>query len=1162
MVNGVGGLAGGSPNFGFLLAHEPLLVVYGAGAETSVFTDPNGALVKCRQFIEVLTTVMVRRTGIAVAGDNRLGTRIHALSDNGVILKNGADAFHEIRRIGNRAVHEHYADTRSALDAVNKCFQLGLLLHRAITGDRQVITFVPPQPPVDVTGRLHEDLERYKRELTEARLILDGKRSRAEAVSEAKAKAEAELSRVLHERDQLTAQLEALQGTAQQLRSEFDERTPDKVSISRRRLFIEQARAPEPLTEAQARREIDRMLREAGWVVQDSAQLNPLAGTGVAVREFAFAHGRSDYALYVDGMLVGVIEAKREGTSLTGVEWQSAGYAAALPKAYAMATWRRDIPLPFRYESTGVETRFTNGLDPDPRSRGVFSFHRPETVAAWMAEADERPDAPTLRARVRQMPALVETGLRPAQIDAVKGVESSLCRDLPRALVQMATGAGKTFAAVTQSYRLIKHAGAKRVLFLVDRNNLGDQAAAEFRNYTTPDDGRKLSELYNIQRLTGGTVLESTNVVITTIQRLSLALRGEQLPADDDDQGVDDYVPDRPVDAQYNRQLPPETFDLIVVDECHRSIYGKWRAVLDYFDAPILGLTATPTAQTLGFFDQNLASEYTYEQAVADGVNVDYDVYRIRTKISESGSRIPALDEEGTRTVVPFRDRRTRMQRYEELQEDFTYSGEQIGRSVLAKDQIRLVLKTFRDKVLPEQYGKRTVVPKTLIFAKSDEHADDIVQIVREVFGKGNDFAAKITYKSKDVGDDPKKLLQLFRTSAALRIAVTVDMIATGTDVRPLEIVFFMRGVQSAVYFEQMKGRGARTVDETEFRQVNPDRTARRKDRFLLVDAVGVTDSPLCDARPLERTPSLSLKQLLAKAANLSIDEHEIASLASRLARLDLDMTDADRDEIARVAEGTTLRDIVRRLVDAVDTDELIAVQDVGGDRAVQRRLREAVAPLTANPDLRRRILDIRRDRDTVIDVHSADELISAEGVDVAKEAVQSFRQFVKEHQDEVIVQQLRHGSGPRLTYAQLQDLADRVKRLPNVYNVDFLWRSYEELGEAPSLGEGEAAVTDLVSLLRRELGVDREVRPFRSIIEERYATWRASQERSGVTFTPEQRWYLDRIVGVIATSVEITVEDLHGMPFDQRGGPYGFAEAFGDRAASILEELNKELTA
>ncbi|MBG0813084.1 DEAD/DEAH box helicase family protein [Planomonospora sp. ID82291] len=1155
-------LAGRSANFGFLIAHEPLLVVYGAGAEAAVFTDPNAALVKCRQFIEVLTTEMVRRTGIRVAGENRLETRIHALSDNGVITRPVADAFHEVRRTGNRAVHAHASDRRAALDCLNKCFQLGLLLHRAVTGDRTVVAFVPPQPVADVTGRLREDLERYRSELAEARLVLDGGRSLLEAQSEARARAEAELARAQGERDRLAAELEVLQGTVEELRAEFERRTPARVSAERRTSFIEQARAPQPLTEAQARREIDRMLGEAGWIVQDLARLNPLAGRGVAVREFTFSTGRSDYALYVDGKIVGVIEAKREGTALTGVEWQSARYAAALPKEYGMAAWRRDMPLPFRYESTGVETRFTNGLDPEPRSRPVFSFHRPETVAAWMDEADENPDAPTFRARVRRMPALAAAGLRPAQADAVNGVEASLRADRPRTLVQMATGAGKTFAAVTQSYRLLKHAGARRVLFLVDRNNLGDQAAAEFRNYTTPDDGRKLAELYTIQRLAGGVVLSSTNVVITTIQRLDLALRGEPVPPEDDDPQVDEYVPDRPVDARYNQGLPPESFDLIIVDECHRSIYGKWRAVLDYFDAPIVGLTATPTAQTLGFFDRNLASEYTYEQAVADRVNVDYDVYRIRTRISESGSSIPALDEEGTRVVVPVRDRRTRMQRYEELQEDFTYTGEQIGRSVLAKDQIRLILRTFKDRVLPEQYGERTTVPKTLIFAKSDEHADDIVQIVREVFGKGNDFAAKITYRSKELGNDPKKLLQLFRTSADLRIAVTVDMIATGTDVRPLEIVFFMRGVHSAVYFEQMKGRGARTVDETEFQQVNPDRAAKRKDRFLLVDAVGVTDGPLCDARPLERVRSITLKDLLAKAASLSIDENETATLASRLARLDQQIGDDDRTELARVGEGTTLREIVRRLVNAVDTDELIRAQDTGGEAAVRERLKEAVAPLAGNPGLRQRILDIRRQYDTVIDEVSVDELVSAEGVDRAQEAVRSFRRFIEENQDEVIVQQLRHGSGPRLSYGQLEDLANRVKRLPNVYDVDFLWRSYAELGEAPSLEQGEAAVTDLVSLLRRELGVDQKIRPFRSIIEERYAGWRAKQEQAGVTFTPEQRWYLDNIVDVIATSVEVTVEDLHGMPFDQRGGVYGFADAFGARAETILDELNEELTA
>ncbi|GGL47949.1 DEAD/DEAH box helicase family protein [Planomonospora parontospora] len=1155
-------LASRSANFGFLLAHEPLLVVYGAGAEAAVFTDPNAALVKCRQFIEVLTTEMVRRTGIRVAGENRLESRIHALSDNGVVTRPGADALHEVRRAGNRAVHAHASDRRTALDCLNKCFQLGQLLHRAITGDRKVIAFVPPQPAADVTGRLREDLERYRRELAEARLVLDGKRSLLDAQAEARARAEEELARAQSERDRLAAELEALQSAVQGLRTEFEGRTPDRVSADRRKAFIEQARAPQPLTEAQARREIDRMLGEAGWIVQDLARLNPLADQGVAVREFTFTGGSSDYALYVDGRIVGVIEAKREGTTLTGVEWQSARYAAALPKEYGMAAWRRDMPLPFRYESTGVETRFTNGLDPEPRSRPVFSFHRPETIAAWMDEADGNPEAPTFRARVRRMPVLAAAGLRPAQADAVNGIEASLRADRSRTLVQMATGAGKTFAAVTQSYRLLKHAGARRVLFLVDRNNLGDQAAAEFRNYTTPDDGRKLAELYTIQRLAGGVVLASTNVVITTIQRLDLALRGEPVPPEDDDPQIDDYVPERPVDARYNQGLSPESFDLIIVDECHRSIYGKWRAVLDYFDAPIVGLTATPTAQTLGFFDRNLASEYTYEQAVADRVNVDYDVYRIRTKISESGSSIPALDEEGTRVVVPVRDRRTRMQRYEELQEDFTYTGEQIGRSVLAKDQIRLILRTFKDRVLPEQYGGRTTVPKTLIFAKSDEHADDIVQIVREVFGKGNDFAAKITYKSKALGNDPKKLLQLFRTSADLRIAVTVDMIATGTDVRPLEIVFFMRGVHSAVYFEQMKGRGARTVDETEFQQVNPDRTAKRKDRFLLVDAVGVTDSPLCDARPLERVRSISLADLLAKAANLSIDENETATLASRLSRLDQQIGDGDRTELAKVGEGTTLREIVRRLVNAVDTDELIRAQDTGGEAAVRERLKEAVAPLAGNPELRQRILDIRRQYDTVIDEISVDELISAEGVDRAQEAVRSFRRFIEENQDEVIVQQLRHGSGPRLSYGQLEDLANRVRRLPNVYDVDFLWRSYAEIGEAPSLGKGEAAVTDLVSLLRRELGVDQKIRPFRSIIEERYADWRAKQEQAGVTFTPEQRWYLDNIVDVIATSVEVTVEDLHGMPFDQRGGVYGFADAFGDRAETILDELNEELTA
>ncbi|WP_204016767.1 DEAD/DEAH box helicase family protein, partial [Sphaerimonospora thailandensis] len=851
------GLADHSPNFGFLLRHEPLLLVYGAGAESIVFTDPNGALVKCRQFVEVLTAVMVRATGIPVDGRD-LVHRINALSNANVITQGVANAFHEIRRTGNDAVHGHTIHVPMALRCLERCFQLGLLLDRAITGRRELVAFVPPTPATPATAldgtelatELDTELERFKSELAAAKLVLDGTRTREQAEAEARQAAEAELARAWAERDAVAAQVQALAAQLGTLQAEFDRRTSEQVKVgpARRDVIAQRARQAPPLTEAQVRQRIDGMLAESGWAVQDLAEMNPAAGRGVAVREFPIGRKRADYVLYVDHKIVGVIEAKREGTPLTGVEWQSGDYAATLPGDYRMAVWRRDEPLPFRYESTGVETRFTCTLDPEARSREVFSFHRPETIARWMDEADAAPDAPTFRARMRAMPPLDADGLRPAQADAIERVERHLRGNHQRALVQMATGAGKTFTAVTLSYRLFKHAGAQRVLFLVDRNNLGDQAAGEFARYVT-DSGQTLGEDYNVQRLSGGAMLASASVVVTTIQRLYGALTGQPLPTGEaDEPGVDDFVPPRPVDAVYSRELPPEAFDLIVVDECHRSIFGRWRAVLQYFDAPIIGLTATPTAQALAFFGDPV-SEYTYEQSVADRVNVDFAVFRIKTKIGEDGSTIPALDEDGTRTVVPKRDRHTRRQRYEELDEDFTYGAREIGRSVVAKDQIQTVIAAYRERVLPRMFPHYTTsVPKTLIFARDDSHADDIVQAVREVFGKGNDFCAKITYRSKLAGQDPKDLLRRLRTSPELRIAVTVDMVATGTDVKPLECVFFMRGVQSAVYFEQMKGRGCRTIDPDDLQAVTPDEAVRTKDRFVIVDAVGVTDDPLCQA--------------------------------------------------------------------------------------------------------------------------------------------------------------------------------------------------------------------------------------------------------------------------------------------------------------------------
>ena len=416
--------------------------------------------------------------------------------------------------------------------------------------------------------------------------------------------------------------------------------------------------------EARARKLIDEQLEAAGWVVQDRGALNLFAGIGIAVREFIMApgHGRADYLLFVDKQVVGIIEAKPVGTSLSGVEWQSAMYATGLPGAHAKRAVVADGRLPFVFESSGVETHFTNGFDPRPRARRLFAFPQPATLSRQVRDAVEHPDAPTWRARVHHMSELDRTSLRPAQIDAVEGVERALREQrFSRSLIQMATGAGKTYTAVTEAYRLLAFGGFTRILFLVDRNNLADQTLAEFQNYRTPGDGRRFTELYPVTKLTSAGMLQSSSVVISTIQRVHRVLQGKDV--DRDDPGIDDFVPDKPVTVAYDPELPPEAFDLVIVDEAHRSIYGLWRGVLEYFDAHIVGLTATPGKQTFGFFQQNLVSEYTYPESVADGVNVDFDIYRIKTRVSEEGGSIEAG------TVVPKIDRRTRKQRLEALDE-------------------------------------------------------------------------------------------------------------------------------------------------------------------------------------------------------------------------------------------------------------------------------------------------------------------------------------------------------------------------------------------------------------------------------------------------------------------------------------------------------------
>lgn len=959
---------------------------------------------------------------------------------------------------------------------------------------------------------------------------------------------------------------------------------------------------PNLTPEQLAREDIDAMLEASGWTVQSKDAVNLSASRGVAVCELSFTTGEPDYTLFVDAKAIGTVEAKPAGITLTSAEAQSEKYVAGVPSG--LPAW--GTPLPFCYESTGKETFFTNRLDPEPRSRSVFAFHRPETLLDYVQHEKQ------LARRLREFPTLAAGSLWPAQFDAIRNLEVSFAAGRPRALIQMATGSGKTYTAVNFIYRLVKYAGAKRILFLVDRGNLGDQTLKEFQQFVSPVNNYTFTEEYIVQRLGSNTLDTSARVVIGTIQRIYSMLKGEQEPAPDlDDQSIDsaEALFKEPVPVAYNPALPIETFDFIITDECHRSIYNLWRQVLEYFDASLIGLTATPSKQTFGFFQQNLVMEYNHEKAVADGVNVGCDIYRIKTQITEGGSTVDAG------LWVDKRDRQTRKVRWEQLDEELAYDASALDRDVVAPDQIRTVLTAFRDQAIPNMFPGRTDLPKTLIFAKDDTHADDIVRICREVFDKGIDFCQKITYRTgftripagkkwengKEVevytwqrtsSLTPEQILAAFRNSYNPRIAVTVDMIATGTDIKPLEIVFFMRGVGSKNFFEQMKGRGVRVVSETEMEQVNPG--VRRKTRYLIVDAVGVTERILTESRPLEKKPTVTFEKLLDAAALGTTEVAAVESLAGRLIRLERRLDDELETEVIKTAKGQTLSEIAKAILSSIDPDEVLAQakQDVQlyaepteKDLRIAResRIKAALAPLAANPDLRNLLKRIAKAAEQTIDVISQDAVLYAgpaqKSAQAGAELCASFREYIEANQAEITALQLLY-SRPyrqRLTEPMLKELEKKLREQHAAWTEDNLWHAFAVAAPGKVKGRSQAGrFADLVSLVRFALERQPVLEPFAESVHARFDAWlveKASQSGSGVsplqqsrdgsaTFSQEQLSWLCLIRDHIATSLSIEPDDFEYAPFNQRGGLGRAYQLFGDQLPKLLEELNGALVA
>ncbi|MBX2889040.1 MAG: DEAD/DEAH box helicase family protein [Ferruginibacter sp.] len=922
-----------------------------------------------------------------------------------------------------------------------------------------------------------------------------------------------------------------------------------------------------------ARDNIDRQLIACGWIIQSKSKINLNAGIGVAVREYSTEVGPADYVLFVDGKPVGIIEAKREeeGHKMTVHEDQAEDYATAKLK------YLNNEKLPFVYLSTGEVTTLTDFRDPKPRGRNVFTFNRPETLRNWLKKTK------SVRAALQDLDNLPEDGLRDCQINAITNLEKSFKQNKPRALIQMATGSGKTFTAITSVYGLLKlkddnnNNVVRRILFLVDTKNLGEQAEQEFMSYLPNDDNRKFTELYGVHRLKSKHIPDDNHVYISTIQRLYAVLKGQDLDESAEEENPNEkWQPKEVPPVEYNEKLPIEFFDFIVIDECHRSIYNLWMQVLDYFDAFQVGLTATPDARTIAYFKQNMVSEYSHEMAVADGVNVGYDVYLIDTKITQQGATLWKGE------YVEHRERLSRKKRLELQDEDENYSAQQLDKDIVNPNQIRLVIRTFKEhlpQMFPDRYDKdgNFEVPKTLIFAKTDSHADDIIQIVREEFNEENRFCKKVTYKANE---DPKSVLAQFRNDYHPRIAVTVDMIATGTDVKPLECLLFMRDVKSRNYFEQMKGRGTRVINFDDLKKVSPCAKVT-KDHFVIVDAIGVTKSLKTDSRPLEKKPGVPLKDLLGAVTVGARDEDLFTSLANRLTRLDKQITEKEKKQFEEKSGGISLSTVVKDLLNAYNPDTVEAIEQkvreekrgeapVVIDAEINQRLellRNQAAKVFTG-ELNEYIENVRKAHEQKIDLLNPDELVNVgwdkDNKDKANETVTAFKEWIESHKDEIVALQIFYGQPYRrreLTFTMIKDLVDKIIQEKPTLAPMSVWRAYEQLENVS--GQPKNEMVALVSLIRKVAGIDATLTPYDKTVDRNFQQWilkkNAGQHNR---FSKEQMDWLYMLKEQIATSVHIEADDLDYTPFDAKGGRGKMWQLFGDEMETIINELNEALAA
>lgn len=854
---------------------------------------------------------------------------------------------------------------------------------------------------------------------------------------------------------------------------------------------------PELKPEERARQWIDRKLEDAGWQVINRNEYVP-GMHAVALREAPMRGGlEADYLLLLRGKAVGVVEAKRHEIPLDNASLihQAENYAKRVQKW--CPAW--EIPLKFVFLSNGKEIALKDFHELEPKYKLISKFLRPWDFAQKLKlnEFDG-------------LPFLSPKGLRQCQFEALSSLERSFKSGKRRALMVLATGAGKTFTACMLAYRMLAYTPMKRVLFLVDRNNLGVAAKTELQTFKLTESGKPLSEIFGVEHLSNQLLSSRTNIVISTIQRLFSKLSGNDnnLSEIDEDTGSssDD---DKPVELPINPSLPPDYFDLIIIDECHRSIYSKWKAVLNYFlTARLVGMTATPIPETLSFFENNQVANYTYEKSVLDGVNVPYRIYRIKTKVTEEGGEIEA----GTQMTVTKRGDKNKYKQTALINRSFDKS--QLNRSILVRDQIRKVLQEYKDAVYTKLYPDREAnfdyLPKTLIFALTEEHAQSIVDVAKEVFGHTDDkFVQKITYSV----ENSNELIRRFRNDVDFRIAVTVTLVATGTDVRPLEVLIFFNDVRSETLYAQMKGRGCRTISDSQLRSVTPN--ANSKELFFIIDAVGVTESekvvPSLDTEEKKLNPSLAI--LFERLSFGYIPDDYLYLLASKLSTISRKADPEDLDEYSKISE-TTPAQWAQRIMDVIEAQTLPPFVSVDSDN---RERMDVVRELLTNTAAKNKLIEIARGYLKELP-EVKDEVITAEfSKEAALSSTQAFEQYVNVHRDEIEALSLIYNQQTgALTRTMIDELASHLKISIDNFSVERLWNDYAILApdKVKPLSSDHKAVTHLIQLVRYAYRMINSLYSLTSLAAQRFELWCGQAQRP---MTPEQKELFRKIADYIA---------------------------------------------